>query len=281
MFTCAGCDASLTLPVSQVALPAHAHQKHGYELLLVLMERGTYAVNPEPFGPSWQRWEEIGVEEAEARGVYAPGFALSYGPPGAVADIALVPRYPQTGETWPSGTEAAVPLAADVWMYMAFSGNRRLRHTSGELPDGVYGDDPPPPFGPFRLDREVFLHALARLPEVRPALLPTSASVRFLVSAASSAGRRPLRSTATRNRGVRCRALPVRPAAHSEGRVRGKPLRLPVPRPRAESNRPDFSGAIQPLSSNGPVTSPAATRQRSRKAPPTTDDLYVGVNSPV
>ncbi|MEU7986650.1 hypothetical protein AB0B56_17430 [Streptosporangium canum] len=326
VFTCAGCDASLTLPVSQVALPAHAHQKYGHELLPVLMEPGTYAVNPEPFGPPWRRWEEIGAEEAEARGVYAPVYALSYGPPGAVAvalgdvrgtvllpercdglccgldsrngpnlacaqcghavatliddcsywqvvwldpravrlfdvdaparrvlswgelreqperapvepigewspvweaavsvalahllaaaggarvvvpdgpvadafrpaldallpaepptrslalvgpglpatvtDIALVPQHPQTGETWSSGTEAAVPLAADVWMYMAFSRNRRLRPASGGLPDGVYRDDPPPPLpsGPFRLDRQMFLHTLARLPEVR------------------------------------------------------------------------------------------------------------------
>ncbi|MEV4242566.1 hypothetical protein AB0J63_04060 [Streptosporangium canum] len=85
VFTCAGCDASLTLPVSQVALPAHAHQKYDHELLPVLMEPGTYAVNPEPFGPPWRQWEEIGAEEAEARGVYAPTYALSYGPPGAVA----------------------------------------------------------------------------------------------------------------------------------------------------------------------------------------------------
>ncbi|WP_329426763.1 hypothetical protein OG339_42030 [Streptosporangium sp. NBC_01495] len=326
VFTCTGCDASLTLPVSQVTLPSHAHRKYGHELLPVLMEPGTYAVDPEPSGPPWRRWEEISAEEAEARGVYAPIYSLSYGLPEAVAvalgdvrgtvlipercdglccgldsrngpnlacaqcgravatliddcgywqvvwldpravhlldvdaparrvlsweelreqperppvepigawspvweatvsvalahllaasggaqvvvpngpvadafrpaldallpaepptrsltlagpglpatvtDIALAPRHPQTGETWPSGTEAAVPLAADVWMYMAFSRNRRLRPAVGGLPDGVYRDDPPPPlpFGPFRLDRQVFLHALARLPEVR------------------------------------------------------------------------------------------------------------------
>ncbi|MFF5112196.1 hypothetical protein [Streptosporangium sp. NPDC000509] len=77
VFTYADCDAPLTLPVSQVALPAHAHQKHGYELLLVLMEPRTYTVDPEPFGPPWRRWEEIGAEEAEARGVYAPVFTPS------------------------------------------------------------------------------------------------------------------------------------------------------------------------------------------------------------
>ncbi|MEU8381975.1 hypothetical protein [Streptosporangium sp. NPDC048865] len=326
VFTCAGCDAWLTSPVSQVALPVHAHQRYGHELLPALMEPGTYAVDPEPSGPPWRRWEEIGAEEAEACGVYAPVFAVSYGPPGAVAvalgdvrgtvlirercdgvccgldgrngpnlacarcgravatlvddcsywqvvwldpravrsldvdaparrvlgweelreqpqrppvdpvgvwspvweaaisvglahvlaasggarvvvpdgpvadafrpaldallpagpptrslvlagpglpatvtDIALVPRHPQSGKIWSSGTEAAVPLTADVWTYMAFSRNRRLRPASRGLPEGVYRDDPPPPppSGPFRLDRELFLDALVRLPEVR------------------------------------------------------------------------------------------------------------------
>jgi len=36
-------------------------------------------------------------------------------------DIALVPRHPQTGEVWqPGGITDIVPLAADVWMRMAF-----------------------------------------------------------------------------------------------------------------------------------------------------------------
>ncbi len=41
VFACTGCDASLTLPVSRVVLPAHAHQRYGHELLPVLMEPGT------------------------------------------------------------------------------------------------------------------------------------------------------------------------------------------------------------------------------------------------
>lgn len=327
VFACAGCGAVITSAVSQVALPVHAHQKYGHELLPALLEPGTYAVDPDPSGPPWRPWEEVGVEEAEARGVYAPVHALSYGPPGAVAvapgdvrgtvlipercdgyclgldgrdgpnlacaqcgcavatriddcsywqvvwldpravrlisadepacrvpswealreeqpgtppvepigawspvweaavaealahllavsdgarvvvpdgsvadafrptldallpseppvkslalagpslsatvaDIALVPRHPQTGEAWPYGAGAAVPLAADVWMYLAFNDNRRLLPASGGLPDDVYRDDPPPllPFGPFRPDWEVFLSTLARLPEVR------------------------------------------------------------------------------------------------------------------
>ncbi|WP_424531781.1 hypothetical protein ACOZ38_17230 [Sphaerisporangium viridialbum] len=89
VFTCVDCGALLTSPVSQFALPAHAHahahQKYGHELLPALLEPGTYAVNPEPSGPPWRQWKEIGAEEAEARGVYAPVYALSYGSPGAVA----------------------------------------------------------------------------------------------------------------------------------------------------------------------------------------------------
>jgi hypothetical protein len=327
MFACTECGAVLTAPVSQVALPVHAHQKYGHDLLPALLEPGTYAVDPEPFGPPWVRWDEVGVEEAEARGVYAPEFALSFGPrkaiavapgdvrrtvlipdrcggsccgldgrdgpnlacapcgsavatliddcaywhvvwldphavrpvdvdgpvrrvlnwealreempetppveqpgwwspvweaavsvtlahllmvsggarvtvpdgpvadvfrpaldtllhsgplaksvalagpgvPETTADIALVPRHPQTGEAWSTGAVASVPLAADVWMYLAFNDNRRLIPATCGLPDDVYRDDLPPllPVRPFAPDRRVFLSTLARLPEVR------------------------------------------------------------------------------------------------------------------
>lgn len=50
----------------------------------VLMEAGTFAVDPEPWGPPWRRWDEIDPAEAEARGIYAPVYALSDGAPGAV-----------------------------------------------------------------------------------------------------------------------------------------------------------------------------------------------------
>lgn len=284
------------------------------------MEPGTFAVDPEPFGPPWPLWDEVGAEEAEARGVYAPVYSLSYGPrgvigvalgdvrgtvlipewregyccgvagmdgpnlacaecggvvatlvddcscwqvvwldpravrtasaggrarplvswddlrlvdppeawepwweaavavtlarllavsggvrvtvtdgpvaecfrrsldtllpaappmkglalagprlPTTVADIVLVPQHPQTGEAWPSSAERTVPLAADVWMYLAFHDDRRLLLAASRLPDGVRRDDPLPllPIRPFRPDRDTFLHALARLPEVR------------------------------------------------------------------------------------------------------------------
>ncbi|WP_328979484.1 hypothetical protein [Streptomyces canus] len=85
VFVCAGCDAVLTAEVSQVALPAEVHQRWGNGVLLpVLMAAGTYAVEPEPSGPPWRSWSEVGPEEAEKRGVYAPVFALSFGAPGAV-----------------------------------------------------------------------------------------------------------------------------------------------------------------------------------------------------
>ena len=85
VFVCAGCGAGLTTPLSQVALPVHAHQKYGNGIQLpVLMESGTFAVDPEPWGPPWRRWEEIDPDEAEARGIYAPVYALSDGAPGAI-----------------------------------------------------------------------------------------------------------------------------------------------------------------------------------------------------
>jgi hypothetical protein len=72
VFVCAGCDAVLSSPLAQVALPVHAHQMWGYSLLPVLMEPGTYAVEPEPSGPPWRPWNEIGADDGAVRGVFAP-----------------------------------------------------------------------------------------------------------------------------------------------------------------------------------------------------------------
>ncbi|WP_329181998.1 hypothetical protein OG754_39820 (plasmid) [Streptomyces decoyicus] len=88
-FVCVGCGARLTTPLSQVALPVHAHQKYGNGIQLpVLMESGSFAVDPEPWGPPWRTWEEIDHNEdhneAAARGIYAPIHALSDGAPGAI-----------------------------------------------------------------------------------------------------------------------------------------------------------------------------------------------------
>ncbi|MGW1963710.1 hypothetical protein ACWCPD_26190 [Streptomyces sp. NPDC001935] len=85
VFVCAGCGASLTVPLSQVALPTHARQKYGNGIQLpVLMESGTFAVDPEFWGPPWRSWDNIDPDEAAARGVYAPVRALSEGAPGAI-----------------------------------------------------------------------------------------------------------------------------------------------------------------------------------------------------
>lgn len=85
VFVCAGCGAEVTTLLSEVPLPAHAHQQFGNGLQLpVLMESGTFAVDPEPSGPPWRRWEEVEPEEAAARGVYAPVHVLSDGAPGAI-----------------------------------------------------------------------------------------------------------------------------------------------------------------------------------------------------
>ncbi|MEU0562017.1 hypothetical protein [Dactylosporangium sp. NPDC006015] len=53
MFVCGGCGAELTVPVSEVALPVQAHQHMSHELLGVLMEPGTFAVDPGSPGPPW------------------------------------------------------------------------------------------------------------------------------------------------------------------------------------------------------------------------------------
>lgn len=48
------------------------------------MESGTFAVDPEPWGPPWRPWSEIDPDEAAARGIHAPLHALSDSAPGAI-----------------------------------------------------------------------------------------------------------------------------------------------------------------------------------------------------
>ncbi|WP_328873800.1 hypothetical protein OHT76_29065 [Streptomyces sp. NBC_00287] len=87
------------------------------------------------------------------------------------ADIALVPRHPRTGEPWqPPAPVPTVPLATDVWAYLADPEEISPFPASGTLPDGVLRDDyplPPHPGYAFHPDRQVFMHTLARLPAVR------------------------------------------------------------------------------------------------------------------
>lgn len=63
------------------------------------------------------------------------------GLPATDADIALVPPHPLTGKAWePSG----VPLAAEVWLRLAFHHEELPVPATGGLPDGVLRDDPLP-----------------------------------------------------------------------------------------------------------------------------------------
>lgn len=84
VFVCVGCGAELTTSLSQVALPVHARQKYGSGVQLpVLMESGTFAVAPDPWGGPGRLWKDLGPGEAEARGIYTPVHAVSDGAPGA------------------------------------------------------------------------------------------------------------------------------------------------------------------------------------------------------
>ncbi|MFF3958229.1 hypothetical protein ACFYY1_34225 [Streptomyces sp. NPDC001890] len=112
VFVCAGCGATLTAPLSEVALPAHAHQTYGNGTQLpVLMESGTFAVEPEPWGPPWRKWEEIDPDEAEARGIYARVHGLSDAPPGTVViapgDIRGTVLIPETAGGYCCGLDAS------------------------------------------------------------------------------------------------------------------------------------------------------------------------------
>ncbi|MEU8612673.1 hypothetical protein AB0C29_32250, partial [Actinoplanes sp. NPDC048791] len=80
MFACAGCGAVLTVPVSRVALPVHAEQRYGHDLLGPLMEPGTYAVNPEPSAlrPGSPRGAVV-IAPGDVRGtVFIPGRSEGY-----------------------------------------------------------------------------------------------------------------------------------------------------------------------------------------------------------
>nr|WP_126641955.1 hypothetical protein [Embleya hyalina] len=79
VFGCVGCGTVLTAPVSRVALPVHTHHGAWEELHPPLMEPSTYAVDPQPTGPPWRLWEEVGEDTAARQGVYAPVYAVSFG----------------------------------------------------------------------------------------------------------------------------------------------------------------------------------------------------------
>ncbi|MFI8952870.1 hypothetical protein ACIGO6_41300 [Streptomyces sp. NPDC053750] len=85
VFVCAGCGATLTALLSQVALPPHAHQRYGNGVQLpVLMEPGTFAVEPELWGPPWRRGEDADPSQMTAPGIHASVDRHSDGAPGSV-----------------------------------------------------------------------------------------------------------------------------------------------------------------------------------------------------
>ncbi|KQV21862.1 hypothetical protein ASE03_16305 [Kitasatospora sp. Root187] len=71
--------------MERVVLPVHANHKYGNGVRLpALMATGTYAVDPQPIGLPWRLWDEIGADEAAARGVFAPVYSVSEGPSDSV-----------------------------------------------------------------------------------------------------------------------------------------------------------------------------------------------------
>lgn len=97
VFGCAGCGAALTAPVSTTALPIHLRDARWESLHPPVLEPGTYTVDPEPYGPPWRPWEEVGARGAAARGLFAPFAPLSYGPadtvllaPGDLRGVGLI-----------------------------------------------------------------------------------------------------------------------------------------------------------------------------------------------
>ncbi|MFD7729099.1 hypothetical protein ACFV6F_01755 [Kitasatospora phosalacinea] len=80
---CAHCGAALTRPVTRVRFPPYARHPVGNgHPMPVLMDAGTYAVDPEPSGEPWRYWADLAEGEAEARGYHAPVDRLSDGPAG-------------------------------------------------------------------------------------------------------------------------------------------------------------------------------------------------------
>ncbi|MFD7987776.1 hypothetical protein ACFV4M_30990 [Kitasatospora indigofera] len=149
MFGCAGCGAVLTAAVSEVALPIHLSATHWETLHPPLLEAGTYAVDPEPDGPPWRRWEEVDAEEAAGRGIFEPVGALSDGPPDTVL---LAP-----GDL--RGTGLILERADGYCMGIDGRAGPNLACLGCGLPVGTRMDD----CGQWQLVR-LLPHALVRLP---------------------------------------------------------------------------------------------------------------------
>ncbi|MFD6417054.1 hypothetical protein [Streptomyces sp. NPDC060194] len=100
VFICRGCGAELTAPVSQVPLPAHARQSFGNGVRLpVLMEPGTFAVDPEVGALPFRSYGELRPSAAAGLGPYALVPVVSGGvhlevvvAPGDARNTVLVPE---------------------------------------------------------------------------------------------------------------------------------------------------------------------------------------------
>ncbi|GAA1617726.1 hypothetical protein [Actinoplanes couchii] len=116
VFGCRTCGTALTVPVSEVVLPAHASQQstNGPGSLAPALEPGTFAVDPLPSGPPFRKWAELDPGEAESLGWYAPRLRVSDGPagrvllaPGDVRDTTLDPA--RAGEYGCCGLSGSEP----------------------------------------------------------------------------------------------------------------------------------------------------------------------------
>ncbi|GLW54842.1 hypothetical protein [Kitasatospora phosalacinea] len=100
ILACAHCGAALTGPVTRVRFPPYANHPVGNgHPMPVLMDAGTYAVDPEPSGGPWRPWADLAEGEAEARGYYAPVAGVRDGrvgrllcAPGDATGTVLVPE---------------------------------------------------------------------------------------------------------------------------------------------------------------------------------------------
>ncbi|MER8041748.1 hypothetical protein [Streptomyces sp. NPDC094032] len=126
MFECAGCGTVLTAPVSEVALPIHLADTHWERLHPLLLEAGSYAVDPEPFGPPWRA-----VVEDEAEEWFAPFGTLSDGPSDTVL---LAP-----GDV--RGTRLILERAGGYCMGIDGSDGPNLACLGCDLPVGTRMDD--------------------------------------------------------------------------------------------------------------------------------------------
>ncbi|MYQ47563.1 hypothetical protein GTW40_21350 [Streptomyces sp. SID4985] len=131
VFGCAGCGAVLTAAVSRVALPIHLIDTHWETLHPPLLEAGSYALDPAPYGPPWRQWDEVEPDEAAARGYFASVGALSDGPSDTVL---LAP-----GDT--RGTRLILERAEGYCMGIDGRDGPNLACVDCDLPVGTRMDD--------------------------------------------------------------------------------------------------------------------------------------------